>query len=288
MLVTYFLGMSSHAYRPQTTPTLSPALLTNHCCSWDQTYERELKNNEEDGDVGQVWFGGDTQRRMLQWVVRKVLKVDEDETPDESLRVVDIGCGNGMALVKLAKTYGFKPSQLFGLDYSPLAIELAKQVAHQKLNKKKKTDEDDDNEEEDEKEQGHNDNSNEPPKQPSIGYYVCDLLIEDVSQMLAEELRPKAPFDLVLDKGTFDAMSLQGRDVSAAYLRAVKYLVRPETGWFVITSCNYTREEIIFLFATQGGLRLHGHLPYPEIQFGGQKGSTVCTVAFQVPAATAN
>jgi SAM-dependent methyltransferase len=251
--------------------------LTN--ASWDETYEREIRNNDEDGDAGQVWFGTDTQRRMLAWTVRKLLQVDEDDQPDPKLKVLDIGTGNGMALIKLAKTYQFEPSQLYGMDYSERAVQLAEQVAAQKLNKKKKTDDDDD----DGKDADNGDENTEQPKS-KITFFAGDLLSEDIAKTLpTDELRATAPFDIVMDKGTFDAMSLQGHDISTEYIRGLKKLVKRETGWFVITSCNFTRDEIIQLFATKGGLKLHGHLPYPEIKFGGQSGSTVCTVAFHLP-----
>lgn len=45
--------------------------------------------------------------------------------PKDTARIIDLGCGNGMLLVDLAKS-GFK--KLTGVDYSSKAIDLAKKV----------------------------------------------------------------------------------------------------------------------------------------------------------------
>jgi len=57
-------------------------------------------------------------------------------------------------------------------------------------------------------------------------------------------------WDLVLDKGTFDALALSnevvdgnGRLPSIVYPERIARLVR-EGGFFLITSCNFTEEEI--------------------------------------------
>ena len=55
-----------------------------------------------------------------------------------------------------------------------------------------------------------------------------------------------------MDKGTFDAISLlpsgaaEGR---GAYRRNVRRLLQPD-GLFVITSCNWTKEELVEFFHT--------------------------------------
>jgi hypothetical protein len=53
-------------------------------------------------------------------------------------------------------------------------------------------------------------------------------------------------FEVITDKGTFDAVSLS-EDAAAnreRYITAVRSLVKPQ-GLLVITSCNTTREELI-------------------------------------------
>lgn len=85
-------------------------------------------------------------------------------------------------------------------------------------------------------------------------------------------------YDVVLDKGTFDAICLHHSDLRANYLAAVQQLTR-QGGVFGITSCNFTEQEICALFALHG-FALHTRVQYPTYSFGGQQGSTVCTVFF--------
>ncbi|KAK9509362.1 hypothetical protein O3M35_006697 [Rhynocoris fuscipes] len=83
---------------------------------WNAVYERDKRNYENHGDIGEVWFGEDSELRVLSWLQKNVHK--------ES-RIIDIGCGNGMMLVELARE-GYK--KLTGVDYSPKAIELCSKI----------------------------------------------------------------------------------------------------------------------------------------------------------------
>ena len=98
---------------------------------------------------------------------------------------------------------------------------------------------------------------------------------------------PPAGFDVVLDKGTFDAISLSdetlpdGRRAVEAYPARVAAVVR-RGGWLVVTSCNWTEEELrARLEGPASGLRWYGRVAYPSFRFGGREGSTICTVCFQ-------
>lgn len=52
-------------------------------------------------------------------------------------------------------------------------------------------------------------------------------------------------------------------------------------GIFLITSCNFTEEELKAKFITpETGLQYYGNVPKETFTFGGQTGSTVSTVAF--------
>lgn len=53
-----------------------------------------------------------------------------------------------------------------------------------------------------------------------------------------------------------------------------------KNGLFLITSCNFTQEELVKIIQASGKLRYYKHVSYPSIEFGGVKGSTICTVAF--------
>lgn len=70
---------------------------------------------------------------------------------------------------------------------------------------------------------------------------ACDLL--------TEALEPSA-FSLVLDKGTYDAISLNpenNMDKRRNYIKKVHELMKPN-GIFIITSCNWTDDELISHF----------------------------------------
>lgn len=61
----------------------------------------------------------------------------------------------------------------------------------------------------------------------------------------------EAAFKIALDKGTYDAISLDPEDAHAkrkAYLDNVHKLLLPE-GVLIITTCNWTEREIIDQFA---------------------------------------
>ncbi len=94
-------------------------------------------------------------------------------------------------------------------------------------------------------------------------------------------------FDVVLDKGTFDAVSLSGevdgggRRVCEGYRERVGRLVR-RGGWVVVTSCNWTEEELVGWFeGGEGGLERWGRMEYPVFRFGGGMGQSVQSVVFR-------
>ena len=145
---------------------------------------------------------------MTEWVTENVTC--------SSSRIVDLGCGNGHLLLELA---GEGYQELVGIDYSEPAIKLAKAVAKQRQ------------------------------LENVISYETVDLLGSDWAS--------QNQFDVVLDKGTFDAISLhpdqekakqEGRDgPRERYVEAVREMVNPG-GLFLITSCNWTQEELMQSF----------------------------------------
>ncbi|KKA18124.1 S-adenosylmethionine-dependent methyltransferase [Rasamsonia emersonii CBS 393.64] len=112
-------------------------------------------------------------------------------------------------------------------------------------------------------------------------------------------------FDIVLDKGTFDAVSLSAdvidddedddkekekkgdkrvqRRVCERYPRIATKLVR-KGGFLVVTSCNWTEDELIRWFTARNdqdekdGLDVWDRIEYPRFRFGGQEGQGVCTI----------
>ncbi|XP_020647169.3 EEF1A lysine methyltransferase 2 isoform X1 [Pogona vitticeps] len=197
---------------------------------WDAVYERELQNFKENGDVGEIWFGEESMTRLIRWIEKK-------EIPRDS-PVLDIGTGNGVLLVELAKS-GF--TKLTGVDYSLSAVELSKNLMEQE------------------------------------GLPHVKLQVEDILSP-SDEL---SGFQICIDKGTFDAISLNPDNASEKrkqYVKSLHKVLRPG-GYFLITSCNWTREELSKEF--EEGFLLLEELPAPTFCFGGKTGSNVTALVFQ-------
>eukprot|EP00802_Teleaulax_amphioxeia_P026830 Tamp_28002.p1 GENE.Tamp_28002~~Tamp_28002.p1 ORF type:complete len:274 (+),score=43.04 Tamp_28002:109-822(+) len=103
-------------------------------------------------------------------------------------------------------------------------------------------------------------------------------------------LRPGS-YDLLHDKGTLDAISLRApsRDTGAEpeaanvfvdrYIQRAHQLVKPG-GKMVITSCNFSNDELRRMVEADGRWRSIGGLAYPALAYGGSQGSLLATQAF--------
>lgn len=117
----------------------------------------------------------------------------------------------------------------------------------------------------------------------SDGLQAVNFEVWDV--MGNEPLEGSCSFDVVLDKGTFDAVSLsqqtdiRGRRLCEGYKDRVEDLVK-EGGKLLVTSCNWTEAELKRWFRG-GSLEAVGRIEYPVFSFGGQTGQSVCSVCFQ-------
>ncbi|KAI8058191.1 S-adenosyl-L-methionine-dependent methyltransferase [Syncephalis plumigaleata] len=212
---------------------------------WDQAYERELAQYEENGDMGEVWFGEDAAERMADWLVDNIV---ERDTP-----MVDLGCGNGHLLLTLAEA-GF--TKLTGVDYSPAAIALATALAEEREYANR------------------------------IHYEPLDLLSlvnsddSSTSNTMDHVNKWRGRFHVVLDKGTYDAISLHPDQKIAR-----------DTGLLLITSCNWTQSELEQRFDRRKQhnneslliytIYYYGHVNYPKFTFGGVTGQTISTVVFK-------
>lgn len=128
---------------------------------------------------------------------------------------------------------------LTGIDYSKDAIVLAKEVAAQ-----------------------------------------CETNIEfNIGDILKDGQRSKA-VDIILDKGTYDAISLtnEAKINREKYINNVyNYLVND--GLLIITSCNWTRDELEQQFSSK--FLITDTIPTPQFKFGGKVGSVVSSVIFK-------
>ncbi|PHH70389.1 hypothetical protein CDD82_7163 [Ophiocordyceps australis] len=182
----------------------------------------------------------------------------------DTASLLDLGCGNGSLLLAL-RAAGWCGRAL-GVDYSQDAIALARSVA---LN----------------------------ASRCDAGLLAPEFLHWDIvngplDALVASSFCPTPGWDLVLDKGTFDAISLakdadaHGRRLTDSYRQRVLRLVRPNGGLFLITSCNWTDAELHAWFVDQPEpsaphFQVAGHVKYKTFSFGGAKGQTISTVLFR-------
>jgi SAM-dependent methyltransferase len=192
--------------------------------------------------------------KMVDWVEENY------DSIKETCSVLDLGCGNGHLLLDLAEL-GFE--DLTGIDYSPAAITLARTVAK-------------------DKELDH-----------VIQYEAVDFLAEEETLAWCTEqaagqgsgntdVQPKK-FMVLLDKGTYDAISLHQKkkrdasddantaDKDSEHSKSTDGVVTAENddsmegladrypkrvasmmqddGRLLITSCNWTQAELIQRFS---------------------------------------
>ncbi|KAG8631403.1 hypothetical protein KVT40_000543 [Elsinoe batatas] len=232
---------------------------------WDAAYTTELSNHATNAsDQGTIWFS-DTgaEEKVLslledlsdKGILYKSASSDADAengTAVPPTRFLDLGTGNGHMIFELREE-GWE-GELVGVDYSEVSVELAGRIAGARG-------------------MGRGEGK--------VEFHRWDLLTETPGSWLGDG------FDVVLDKGTFDAISLaegrdeQGRRAHEGYRDRVLPLVK-KGGLFVITSCNWTREEVLQWFGGgEGELILFREVKYPSFTFAGQKGQSVCTLAFR-------
>lgn len=157
----------------------------------------------------------------------------------------------------LLREEGKFTGRFVGVDYSSASIDLCRQLALQK---------------------GY-------PLRPSFdGRRSLEFAIWDIMRTPPRQEWVEG-FDVVLDKGTFDAVSLsgevdeQGRRICEGYRERVERLVK-KGGYVLVTSCNWTEDELGKWF-TGGGLEVFGRVEYPIFKFGGQTGQSVCSICFK-------
>ncbi|KAK5945013.1 Protein-lysine N-methyltransferase efm4 [Knufia obscura] len=242
---------------------------------WDKSYQNDLENGfgeEEGADLTQLesWFDEvDAPQKVLEYLTSEdfPLSPTNPERTIEKPKVLDLGCGNGSSLFQLKLDGGYQGPML-GVDYSQQSVNLA-----QRLWKK------------------HIDQQSEAGElEGGISFEQFDLLKDLPTE---QSWWPEGGFDLVLDKGTFDAISLSGETMELdgqavriveAYPRKVAQMIRPG-GYLLITSCNWTEEEVVRWFTQRAEvkelLKEYGRVKYPVYEFGGRKGQGVASVCFQ-------
>ncbi|KAK0623198.1 S-adenosyl-L-methionine-dependent methyltransferase [Immersiella caudata] len=252
--------MSTSANRPKIAHLDPSELGTKQY--WDNLYTTELSNHASNpSDEGTVWFDdSDAEHKIVSFL-------DEHGESDFSFsradsKILDLGCGNGSLLFAL-RDDGWEGT-LVGVDYSAESVRLARAVGATRAR-----------EEEREGEIG-------------VEFREWDVLAGEFRVVGGEGV-----WDLILDKGTFDAVSLsgekdeRGRRICEGYGERVVKLLR-NGGLFLVTSCNWTEAELKAWFEGtnanapgQGALKQVARIKYSSFSFGGVKGQTISTLCFE-------
>lgn len=239
---------------------------------WDSLYTLEITNHTQDpNDVGTIWFDDcSAEDKVVAFLEESELGLDKGKSS-----FLDLGTGNGHLLFRLRegeddedededeqddaaeKSAGGWRGRMMGVDYSSQSIEFAKRIATDKRF-------------------GKGDDE-------YVEFVHWDIITASPEPILQG---PNVNgWDVVLDKGTFDAISLseekdaQDRRICEGYKERVVPLIR-QNGLFLVTSCNWTEEELRGWF--EGGvLQYVDSVKYKSFSFGGKKGQSISSVCFR-------
>jgi len=170
-----------------------------------------------------------------------------DQNP--AIRILDLGTGNGHLLFSL-RDEGWQ-AELVGVDYSAGSVALARQIAAAYRD-----------------EDGEEYTARGSDGVPPLTFEEYDIIHGVPGGWLQDG------FDVVLDKGTFDAISLSsethpetGARVFESYASKAAALVK-QGGYMLVTSCNWTETELRRGGAVAHALFLRAEFAWVEM-FGG-------------------
>ncbi|KAF2455756.1 hypothetical protein BDY21DRAFT_288602 [Lineolata rhizophorae] len=236
---------------------------------WDATYARDLTNHATStADEGTVWFSdADAETRVLSFLERlddeaRLRKGDLAEAEAKMMSpssFLDLGTGNGHMLFAL-RAAGWAGA-LVGLDYSEASVALCEEILAARRERRRRQR-----------------NESAAAESGAGGAEGGD-----------------GGFDVVLDKGTFDAISLSddvvpgtgGRRACEVYREKVVPLVKAGGGLLLVTSCNWTEEELRGWIegagegGESGGFVFEDRIEYPRFRYGGKEGQSVVSVCFR-------
>lgn len=265
---------------PLYCPSFCAQKLTYARHSWDRLYETEIENHTQDrSDEGTVWFDDSSaEDKVVEFLNEKVCELLGGKSTKQNCNFLDLGTGNGHFLFRLREgedtegnseeegegewSGGGWNGKMLGVDYSQKSIEFARRIAAHK---------------------GFDEGQKEGRQ---VEFQWWDIMSQEPSPSI---LNPNSTnnirWDVIHDKGTFDAISLSeekdtdGRRVCESYKERVVPLMR-EGGLLLITSCNWTEEELNGWF--EGGeLEVVEKIQYRSFSFGGKKGQSVSSVCYR-------
>ncbi|ODV61527.1 Efm4p [Ascoidea rubescens DSM 1968] len=237
---------------------------------WDDLYKLETKNFEEnEQDIGECWFNdSDAEYKIIGFLNTCLEEQEFVETINESSTIIDLGTGNGSLLFEIRKNSDFK-GKLVGFDYSQFSIDFANKI----------------------KEKNFGDDKDIEFKHLDIlnnkNWYNTDI--------------PK-DYDIILDKGTLDAIALSDNlyendfrdnenenenENNKKLLKGIEIYpkimekIMKKNSILLITSCNFNFNELkLIISQSTKKLKYWKRIDYPVFEFGGVKGSTICSIAF--------
>ncbi|KAE9965184.1 hypothetical protein BLS_007795 [Venturia inaequalis] len=260
---------------------------------WDEAYEREIDNHAEaPEDEGTIWFSDSgAEEKMIDFLEEyadsaQLYKDNSEEHGMQATTFLDLGTGNGHLLFAL-RDAGWE-GHMVGVDYSAASIRLARQIGQQRLSASTST------RKEGEPVDGDSESTDNAVDHEHEETGGCNLPVQfeeyDTLNPTPLPHSPQDGFDVLLDKGTFDAISLSsetdtsGRRTCELYSHCILPLLKPN-GIFLITSCNWTEEELRSWFEKETTndykFKFHDRIKYPSFTFGGHKGQSVVTLCFE-------
>ncbi|KAG0247875.1 hypothetical protein BG011_000798, partial [Mortierella polycephala] len=234
-------------------------------------------------------FGEDSAVKMVDWVEENY------DSIKETCPVLDLGCGNGHLLLDLAEL-GFE--DLTGIDYSPAAIQLARAVAEDK-------------------------DLGDVIKYEAVDFLAEKETMEWCTRQAGADGSQGEPkkFMVMLDKGTYDAISLHQknkRDAAAAAAATANASAEGNADDkeaskakddITLAENDGDMEELADRYPKRVAAMMHddgrllitscnwtqpeliqrfahvfeydSHLKYPTFTFGGVKGQTISSVIFK-------
>jgi len=215
---------------------------------WDNFYSEEIDQFENNNDLIGEIWFG-------KQVQNKVVEYISKNFENKNIKILDVGCGNGAFLFKLLKSDFIN---LHGMDYSEKSIELAINIKKHKI------------------------------AEGEEKFNNLNLYQEDIKNIIYDIDDDEEKFDLIHDKGTFDAFMLNKSNSNINYAEYIYYKLK-KTGIFIITSCNHLKSDLLNFFIEDPKLNkekyrfnVSSEIPHKSFNFGGQSGQTVTTIIFKI------